>query len=139
MSTVEIITRAERYRRWTQADRDRILAEFDLPGAVILRVAEKYEIAPSLIHKWRKERREELAAKQMPAFVQYGAIEALQLETQDHSREERTPERHEAIENCDPDRRAFMEIAFPTGERLIIHGEMSERTIASAIGCLRGR
>lgn len=74
MATVEIVTTAERHRKWSQADRERILAECDRPGAVIEHVARRNDVCVSLVHKWRKLRREHGTAPTLPAFVAYGAV-----------------------------------------------------------------
>jgi transposase len=52
-----LITGEERRRRWSEEDRDRILAAINEPGAVIADVARRADVCTSLVYKWRKEAR----------------------------------------------------------------------------------
>lgn len=52
---VEIRVRRERRRRWTPAEKLRIVQEAFAPGAVAKRVAERYEISTGLLFTWRRE------------------------------------------------------------------------------------
>jgi transposase len=52
-----LITGDERRRRWSDADRARILSEIEEPGAVIADVARRLDVCTSLIYKWRKDAR----------------------------------------------------------------------------------
>ena len=52
-----LITGEERRRRWSDEDRDRILAAINEPGAVIADVARRADVCTSLVYKWRKEAR----------------------------------------------------------------------------------
>ncbi len=62
---MEVITRVERRRRHSAADKERVLAATDAPGACIADVAKRFDMCRSLIHRWRRERREAAG----PAFV----------------------------------------------------------------------
>ena len=57
MSRMTLITGQERRRRWSDEDRDKILAAIAEPGAVIAEVARRADVCTSLIYKWRKEAR----------------------------------------------------------------------------------
>jgi transposase-like protein len=75
MSRMEIITRTERRRRWSVAERERILAECEAPGATVRAVAQRNDIAESLIYSWRSTRRTAAAVESEPlAFISYGEI-----------------------------------------------------------------
>jgi transposase-like protein len=75
MSHMEIITRTERRRRWSVMDRERILAECDVPGAVIKAVARRNDIAESMIYSWRAMKRASAALESEPlAFIPYGEV-----------------------------------------------------------------
>ncbi|TIP87852.1 MAG: IS66 family insertion sequence element accessory protein TnpB [Mesorhizobium sp.] len=52
MSHVTLLTGPERRRRWSEADQRRILAA--APGATVEAVARQYDVATSLIYKWRR-------------------------------------------------------------------------------------
>ncbi|RWK95194.1 transposase [Mesorhizobium sp. M8A.F.Ca.ET.208.01.1.1] len=54
MSHVTLLTGPERRRRWSEADQRRILAAAFAPGATVVAVARQYDVATSLIYKWRR-------------------------------------------------------------------------------------
>ncbi len=59
---MEIITGAERRRRWRDEDKLRIVAEAEAPEAVFALVARRHEISRGQLWKWRGQvRRGELA------------------------------------------------------------------------------
>lgn len=58
LGRIEVITGVERRRRYSDAERAAILAKCDEPGATIVVVAKLLGISPSLIHNWRRMRRE---------------------------------------------------------------------------------
>lgn len=53
ISTVEVVTMVQR-RRWTIAEKLRVVEESSLPGMSVSFVARKYGIAPNLVFRWRK-------------------------------------------------------------------------------------
>ena len=77
MGDMQVIVQTERRRKWGDVERTRILAECDRPGTTIRQVAERHDVAESLIYGWRAARRksEALAAQPM-AFIDYGEITA---------------------------------------------------------------
>ena len=62
MGRMTLISGAERRRRWSDEDRERILAAISEPGAVIAEVARREDVCTSLIFKWRRELREAVEA-----------------------------------------------------------------------------
>lgn len=52
---VEIITGRERRRRWTPAEKRRIVAEAEQPGARVTEVAARHAVYPSLLFTWRRQ------------------------------------------------------------------------------------
>jgi transposase len=50
---MEIITGVERRRRWSAAEKLRIVAETEQPGAGIAEIARRYEISRGLLWNWR--------------------------------------------------------------------------------------
>ena len=55
---VEIIGRTERRREFSDAEKAAILAEADADGVSVRQVAERHDIAESLIYNWRSARRQ---------------------------------------------------------------------------------
>ena len=54
---LEIISGVERRRRWSAADKLRIVAEADEAGAKVAEVARRHEISRSILWAWRKQAR----------------------------------------------------------------------------------
>ena len=54
---VEIRSGVGRRRRWSHADKGRIVAESFAPGAVVSEVARRHEISPQHLFAWRKAAR----------------------------------------------------------------------------------
>ncbi len=50
MDRVEVITRVERRRKWTDAEKAAVLAETDTPGTNVAAVARKHGIARSVVY-----------------------------------------------------------------------------------------
>lgn len=77
MAHVTLMSGPERRRRWRRDEQREILMAAFSPGAVVADVARQYEVATSLIYKWR---REVLAAQDdsgfVPAVVVDGSAEA---------------------------------------------------------------
>jgi transposase len=74
---VEIITGRERRRRWSTADKLRIVAEAAEPGAVMRAVAARHCICESLLLTWRRQARTgTLRDVEAPAFVPVQVFDA---------------------------------------------------------------
>lgn len=75
MSRIEVITGVERRRRYSDAERAAILAKCEEPGSTIVGVAKMLGISPSLIHTWKRMRREaERIASEPMHFIPYGSV-----------------------------------------------------------------
>ena len=73
---VEIITGRERRRRWSMADKLRIVAEAQEPGARVCDVAVRHSVSESLVFTWRRQVREGvLVAPDVPVFVPVRMLE----------------------------------------------------------------
>ena len=68
---VEIITGREGRRRWSVADKLRIVAETQEPGVAIRAVAARHDVCESLLFTWRRQVREGVltAASDMAMFM----------------------------------------------------------------------
>jgi transposase len=66
MTQVTVLTGRDRRRNWSLDDRHRILTAACAPGAVISEIARQFDIASSMIYKWR---RQAVAANRALAFV----------------------------------------------------------------------
>ena len=67
---MEVITGHERRRRWSTAEKLRIVAETREPGARVSAVAARHGVCESLVFTWRRQAREGvLVAPEMPVFM----------------------------------------------------------------------
>ena len=57
MSTVTVLAGPERRRRWTSAEKRRIIEESLQPGASVTAVARRHDVHPNLLHGWRRQAR----------------------------------------------------------------------------------
>lgn len=55
MAQMTVMTGPERRRRWDGDERGRILEAAFAPGAVVAEVARQFDVATSLIYKWRRQ------------------------------------------------------------------------------------
>lgn len=75
MGRMEVITRVERRRRYSDEERAAVLAQCDEPGATVVGVSRRLGISASLIHGWRKTRREaQRIASEPLQFIPYGVV-----------------------------------------------------------------
>lgn len=51
---IELVVRGERRRRWSVADKLRIVAETREPGATLSRVARRHDLNTNLLYTWRR-------------------------------------------------------------------------------------
>ncbi|MCW3476307.1 IS66-like element accessory protein TnpA [Limobrevibacterium gyesilva] len=75
---VEIITGRERRRRWSTAEKLRLVAETHEAGAAIRAVATRHGVCESLLFTWRRQVREGVltAASETPVFMPVRMIDA---------------------------------------------------------------
>ena len=57
MTTATVLVGRERRRRWTTAQKRRIVEESFAPGASVSEVARRHEVHPNQVHGWRKDAR----------------------------------------------------------------------------------
>lgn len=55
MNRIEVITSVERRRRWSAAEKARLVAAMDEPGAVATEIARSARVEASLLYRWRRQ------------------------------------------------------------------------------------
>jgi transposase len=88
MARVEVITGAERRRRWSEEQKRAIVAESLSPRAVVSEVARRADVCPGQIYRWRQEFRAVadgfaqvlIAPPEMPAAPAADGEPAIELE-----------------------------------------------------------
>ena len=66
MDRIEVITSVERRRRWSAAEKARLVAAMNEPGAVVTEIARREGVVASLLYRWR---RQFAAERERAAFV----------------------------------------------------------------------
>ena len=66
MGQITLLTGPERRRRWSEDERQRILAAAFAPGAVVVDISRQFEVSTSLIYKWREQA---MAGEPVAAFA----------------------------------------------------------------------
>ena len=69
MAQVTILAGPERRRRWSDEQRERILADALRPGARVCDVARRHDVARSLIYEWRRAALHRVDPVFVPAVV----------------------------------------------------------------------
>jgi transposase len=123
MTTVAVLSGPERRRRWTSAEKARIVEESLAPEAIVVEVARRHDIHPNLLHLWRRQARiGDLAlvgAGDAPAGeVQFAAVAV-------------TPE-----ERVSAAPSSVIEIEFADGTRLRITGSAEAATVSALMKAL---
>ena len=119
-------------RRFSDAERRRIVEETYEPGTSVSGVARRHDVNTNLVFKWRQRygrRAEQAESGFLPVAVQEPAA---------------VPEAPPAIAAPAPKRRrgrkpavgGFIEIEFSVGHRVRVHGTADSRTVRSVIEAL---
>jgi transposase len=115
--TVEVVTSVERRRRWSRAEKERIVAAALEPGAVASEVARAAGIHTSQLFRWRQQL---CARTQVPV-----AFNPVQLTSDPAAPPQPLAERGGTIE-----------IELATGGRMRITGPVEARTVAALMKAL---
>jgi transposase len=114
---VEVITSVQRRRRWSRAEKERIVTAAMEPGAVAFEVARAAGIHTSQLFRWRQELCERT---QIPAVFRPVAI---------------TPE-PAAVPPTSPDKAGVIEIEFASGGWMRISGSVDASTVSALMKAL---
>lgn len=145
MGRIEVITRTERRRKYSPAERAAIMREADAPDFTVREVAKRYDIAESLIYSWRTARRQaEKIASEPLAFISYGAVPEGDLVTvapASPSLQPRpvptTPVMEELTRPHPGARPGEIGIDLPNGVRLSVDSYVNEKALARVLRTLR--
>ena len=72
---MEVITRTERRRTYSEAEKAAVIAEASVPGVTVREVSRRLGIAESLIYNWRSAQRKAVSIASEPLqFIPYGVV-----------------------------------------------------------------
>lgn len=150
MDRMEIITRPERRRTWSEAEKATLLAELDGSGESVAKFARRRGVSESLLYNWRAARRAQAVAA-MPdskplSFVPIGVFgraedESPALLAPVVPAEVARPEsgrRASAAQQTMADRPGLMEIDLPNGARLRVDAFVNERALWRVLSAMKG-
>ena len=121
MARAAVLAGPERRRRWTSAEKDRIVAESLASDATVVEVARRHDIHPNLLHLWRRRaRRGAVTPVGRPSDA---AVSAVQFASVSIAADER-------VLAAPP---GMIEIEFASGTRLRITGSVKATAVSAAI------
>jgi transposase len=118
---VEVITSVQRRRRWSRAEKERIVAAALEPGAVASEVAREAGIHTSQLFRWRQQ-----FCKRTPAPVAFNPVVVSPVP-------EAVPLR---LPVPSPDQAGTVDIEFATGGWMRITGSVDASTVSALIKAL---
>ena len=127
MSKVSVLSGPERLRRWTPAEKRRIVEESLAPCASVIEVARQHDVHPNLLTVWRRQARTgSLGAVKVPrqeSEVEFAAVSV-------------APEQPAWTARAGTG--GTIEIAFASGVQLRITGAVDPATLTAAVAALSG-
>ena len=124
---MEIITGVERRRRWSTAEKLRIVAETEQPGTGIAEIARRHEISRGLLWNWRSQARRGVLRPEAPAvFVPVRVI------GEQHAEPSAASSPNAGVAD------SRIEIILPDGTSIRIGQEISLATLRRVVTVLRG-
>jgi transposase len=109
---VEVITSVERRRRWSEAEKERLVTATLEPGASVTAIAHEAGIQPGQLYGWRRQARAQAAIGFAPVRIASGPASA-----------------DLAIGGA-------IEVEFASGARMRIIGTVDAATLAAAVAAL---
>ncbi|MGA9849912.1 MAG: transposase [Roseiarcus sp.] len=127
MDRIEVITSVERRRRWSTAEKARLVAAMNEQGAVVTEIARNAGVVASLLYRWR---RQFAAERETTAFVPVRVFSELN---------EAAPATAPICAPPTPAPSCSITVAFGEQVRMTIEGAPDSATLAKVIGALTAR
>ena len=123
------IFRGQARRRWSEADKRRLVAETIGPGATVHGVARRHGVSPSQLFAWRKLYRVGAGLERavpMPGVAGFAAVEI-------------APAMSPSVADVVPAPSGLIEIELAGGDRVRISGAADPEVVVAALRSLAGR
>lgn len=132
---VEVVTRGERRRIWSDAQKHLVVLEAMQPGALVTEVARRWGIGTGLIYTWRRQMRQgELGAMPVPAFAELTVTPPPAMaEPEPVAAPPEVPAKAGAH---DPGR---IEVALPCGATVRVGRDVDEAALRRVLAAVRAR
>ena len=134
---LEIISGVERRRRWSVADKLRIVAEADEAGATVAEVARRHEISRSILWAWRKEARAGVLKTPGPLGFLPVVVDAASAVDAPITAANAPPAASVPADPPPPPDQRLITITLANGTRLEISAALSLPALSCIIGALR--
>ena len=125
----EVLAGPERRRRWGSEEKAGILAEAMAPGAKVSEIARRHGISRSLVYTWRREAGPGDVGSALPELVPVVMTTAAEPLAPPVPSRERQSAVGKPI--------GTIEIAMPSGVRVMVRGRVEERSLRAVLGALR--
>ena len=128
---VEVVTRGERRRIWSDEQKRLIVLDAMQPGALVTEVARRWGIGTGLIYTWRRQMRQgELGAMPVPAFAAVTVAPPAMAEPE--------PTAASAVRAEAGDRGAgLIEVALPCGATVRVGRDVDEAALRRVLSAVR--
>ena len=123
--TVTVLSGPQRRRRWTTAEKLRLVKETLAPEAIAT-IARRHDVHPNLLHEWRRQARTGLLAGEVagkPALGEEVRFAAVAI----------APERPAAVA---PSAGGMIEMEFANGSRMRVTGAVDPTMLAATLAVL---
>jgi transposase len=127
MTTITVLSGPERRRRWTTAEKLRIVEESLAAEASVAEVARRHAVHPNLLHQWRRQARTGVLAPGL-ALASAGAVQFAAVAV--------TPERQVLSAPELPSAPGVIEIELASGVRVRMSGSVAAATVSATIAAL---
>ena len=125
MARAAVLAGPERRRRWTSAEKDRIVGESLATDASVVEVARRHDIHPNLLHLWRRQARSgAVAPVGRPSDAPASAVQFASVAIAADERVSAAP--------------GMIEVEFANGARLRITGATDGATVSAMISAGQG-
>jgi transposase len=125
----EVLAGPERRRRWGSEEKAGIVAETMAPGVRVSEIARRHGISRGLLYTWRREAGQHEVGSALPDLVPVVMASAAEPVAPPVA----SPERQGAAGKPN----GTIEIAMPSGVRVMIRGRVEERSLRAILGALR--
>lgn len=143
---MEVITRTERRRTYSDAEKAAVVAEASVPGVTVREISRRLGIAESLIYNWRSaQRKAESIASEPLQFIPYGVVAdavsaepgmALTPATPAPAPGRSSPPAEDLVRPHPGARPGGIDIDLPTGVRLSVDSYVNEKALARVLRAL---
>lgn len=139
MADVEIMSRVERRRKWTPAEKTALLAEVEAEGGQVSVVARRHRISASLLYNWRSAwKAAAAAAMQAPGsahFIPLGVYEP--VPPAQAMLAPPPPSERPRLNRPGGARAGGIEIALPNGARVSVDATVNERALSRVLRAMK--